>query len=105
MRLLEAIPAARLATSASGLYRGIGLAILRNRIGTALDRLALAIPAIASVSTISAVAPIIGAVAIAEAVLVAPEGTIAVGVVARMAVLLMLLALMRLSLMLGHRRL
>lgn len=105
VRLLEAIPAARfarLATSARGLYRGIGLAILRNRIGTALDRLALAITIAIAISAIS---PIIMAVTIAEAVLVAPEGTIAIGVVARMAVLLMRLALMRLTAMLGHGRL
>ena len=109
VRLLEAVPAARrLAATARGLYRGIGLAILRSRIGTALDRLALAISTISSVtpiSTIPSVAPIIGAVTIAEAVLVAPEGTIAIGVVARMAVLLMLLALLRLTVMLGHGRL
>jgi len=99
MRLLEAIPATRLATTAAGgLDRSIGLAILRSRIGTtlagtALDRLAITISAILAVSTIasiSPVTPIIVAVTIAEAVLVlvAPEGTIAIGVVTRMAILL-----------------
>jgi len=115
MRLLEAIPATRLATTAAGgLDRSIGLAILRSRIGTtlagtALDRLAITISAILAVSTIasiSPVTPIIVAVTIAEAVLVlvAPEGTIAIGVVTRMAVLLPALVL-RLAVMLGHGRL
>jgi len=123
MRLLEAIPATRLATTAAGgLDRSIGLAILRSRIGTtlagtafagtALDRLAITISAISTIlavstiASISPVTPIIVAVTIAEAVLVlvAPEGTIAIGVVTRMAVLLPALVL-RLAVMLGHGRL
>jgi hypothetical protein len=109
VRLLEAVATARLAAaSARSLYRGIGLAILRNGTGAALDRLAVAVAiplaTISSVSPISSVTPIIGAVTIAEAVLVAPERTIAVGVVARVAVLLMPLML-RLVAMLGHGRL
>jgi hypothetical protein len=115
MRLLEAVAATRLCTTAAGgLDRSIGLAILRSRIGTtlagtALDRLAITISAILAVSTIasiSPVTPIIVAVTIAEAVLVlvAPEGTIAIGVVTRMAVLLPALML-RLAVMLGHGRL
>ncbi|MET0193292.1 MAG: hypothetical protein ABW200_07945 [Hyphomicrobiaceae bacterium] len=91
MRLLEAVTATRwLATSARGLDRGIGLAILRNRVGTDVGGLALAIStvapvtAICPVTAISTVISLIGAVTIAEPVLVlvAPEGAIAVGVVA-----------------------
>jgi len=120
MRLLEAIAATRFATTAAGgLDRSIGLAILRSRIGTTLagtafDRLAITfsaistILAVSTIASISPVTPIIVAVTIAEAVLVlvlvAPEGTIAIGVVTRMAVLLPALVL-RLAVMLGHGRL
>jgi hypothetical protein len=93
VRLLEAVAATRrLATSARGLYRGIRLAILRNRVGTDVGGLALAISTVAPISSICpvtaiyTVVPLIGAVTIAEPVLVlvlvAPEGTIAIGVVA-----------------------
>jgi hypothetical protein len=95
MRLLEAVAATRLATTAGGFHRGIRLTILRNRSRAVLDRRALAI------STIIAVAAIIWAVAITEAVLVAPEGTVAIGVVSRMADLLPLMGLV----MLRHGRL
>jgi len=115
VRLLEAIATTRLATrfttTAGRLYRSIGLTLLHCGTGAVLDRLALAISSICPITTISSVtpitiSPIIVAVAIAEAVLVAPEGTIAVGVIARMAVLLMRLAVMlRLTVMLGHGRL
>jgi hypothetical protein len=102
MRLLEAVAATRLATTAGGFHRGIGLTVLRNRSRAVFDRRALAIATIIAVAAIIwAVAPIIWAVAITEAVLVAPEGTVAIGVVSRMADLLPLMGLV----MLRHGRL
>jgi hypothetical protein len=102
MRLLEAVAATRLATSGAGFHRGIGLTILRNRSRAVLDRRALTISTIITVAAIIvAVAPIILAVAITEAVLIAPEGTVAIGVVSRMADLLPLMGLV----MLQHGRL
>jgi hypothetical protein len=107
VRLLEAVATARLTTrftttAPAGLYRSIGLAVLRGRTGASFDRLAVAI---STISTIAPVRAITMAVAIAEAVLVAPERTIAVGVVARMTALLMRLALVRLTVVLRHGRL
>jgi hypothetical protein len=111
VRLLEAIPATRLAatTATASLYRRcVRLPILgRRRIGAVLDRLAVAailtVIAVAAV-VIAVIVPVIVAVAVPEAVLVAaPEVAITIGVVSGMA-RLMLLALLTVMLWQGLRQ-
>jgi hypothetical protein len=111
VRLLEAITATRLATTATaGFYRrSIRLTILgRRRVGAAFDRLTVAVST-ATILAIIAVAAVVVAVTIPEAVLVtvlvaASEIAVAIGVVSRRMARLMLRTRLAMMLRQGLRQ-